>query len=102
MNREGFLIRAGAALIDGVICVIPVLVLILIFGRESKLAAAGITIIVVGYSTLEIFRSGTFGKTLLKLKICNEDGSDASRNVLIKRWAIKQAYNLIYLVSAIT
>jgi uncharacterized RDD family membrane protein YckC len=104
MNREGFLIRAGAALIDGVICFIPAAIFTFVAAVAVGPYIAGLlsTGIFVAYSTLEIFKGATFGKILLKLKICNEDGTDAARNVLIKRWAIKQAYTLIYFLAAVT
>jgi len=54
----------------------------------------------VGYSTLEIFRGATFGKTILGLKITNEDGSQPDRATLIKRWAIKNSAWISRLVCA--
>ncbi len=104
MNREGFFIRFGAAVIDAVICFIPAAIVTFVAAAALGPYIAGLisTAIFVGYSTMEVFKGQTFGKILLKLKICNEDGSDASRNTLFKRWAIKQAYNFFYFLAALT
>jgi len=98
-GREGFLLRFCAALIDGVFAGIPALILTRVGGDQVGpfLGAA----VVLGYSTLEIFKAATPGKSLLKLKIQNEDGSDASRDVLFKRWTIKQVPNALRVVAGI-
>jgi uncharacterized RDD family membrane protein YckC len=51
---------------------------------------------------MDIFKAATPGKMLLKLKITNEDGSEASRQTLIKRWAIKQIPQFAWLLFAVT
>jgi len=99
MNREGFLLRFCAALIDGVFAGIPALILTKVGGEKVGpfLGAA----VVLGYSTLEIFKAATPGKSLLKLKIQNEDGTDAARDTLFKRWAIKQVPNALRVVASV-
>lgn len=101
--REGFLLRFCAAFIDGVFCLVP-------YGIGVALAAVAgpraggffIALAILGYSAVEIFKAATPGKMLLKLKITNEDGSEASRQTLIKRWAIKQVplfFNVVFAIS---
>jgi len=99
MNREGFLLRFCAALIDGVFAGIPALILTKVGGEKVGpfLGAA----VVLGYTSLEIFRAATPGKSLLKLKIQNEDGTDAARDTLFKRWAIKQVPNALRVVAGV-
>ena len=96
--REGFLLRFCAALIDGVFAGIPALILTKVGGERVGpfLGAA----VFLGYSSLEIFKAATPGKSLLKLKIQNDDGSEASRDVLFKRWAIKQVPSALRLVAS--
>src|SRR6266566_324139 len=90
--REGFLLRFCAALIDGAFCFIPgfVLSMVLVNAAGIWLTGVVVTLAYIGYSALEIFKAATPGKMLLRLKITNEDGSEASRQTLIKRWVIKQ------------
>jgi len=90
--REGFLLRFCAGLIDWAFCLIPGFLLTLALASVAGVWVAGVfvTLAYLGYSSLEIFKAATPGKMLLKLKITNEDGSEASRQTLIKRWAIKQ------------
>ena len=102
--REGFLLRFCAGLIDGVFCFLPVYLLSIVVAKAAGLWFAGVfmTVAFVAYSTLDIFKAATPGKMLLKLKITNEDGSEASRQTLIKRWAIKQIPQFAYFVAALT
>lgn len=102
--REGFLFRFCAALIDAVFCVVPGFVLSLIVAKVAGLWFAGVFVALayLGYSALEIFKAATPGKMLLKLKITNEDGSEAARATLIRRWAIKQIPQFANLVAAVT
>jgi uncharacterized RDD family membrane protein YckC len=104
MNREGFFIRAGACLLDVVFCLVPALVLTFVAAAATGPWLAGVLSagVFVAYSTLEIFKGATFGKTILKLKICNEDGTEANRAALLKRWAIKNSAWLFYFVAALT
>ena len=90
--REGFLLRFCAALIDGALCFIPGIVLSMVLANVVGLWLTGVlvTLAYIGYSSLEIFKAATPGKMFLKLKITNEDGTEASREALFKRWAIKQ------------
>jgi uncharacterized RDD family membrane protein YckC len=104
--REGFLLRFCAAIIDGVFCVVPGVILSLVLAKVAGLWFTGVFmgLATLAYSSLEIFKAATPGKMLLKLKITNEDGSEASRETLIKRWAIKQVpqfSRLLFLVTTV-
>jgi uncharacterized RDD family membrane protein YckC len=102
--REGFLLRFCAALIDAAFCFIPGFVLSLVLLKVAGEYFTGlfITLAYIGYSALEIFKAATPGKMLLKLKITNEDGSEASRQTLFKRWGIKQVPQFARLVFVVT
>jgi len=102
--REGFLLRFCAALIDGAFCFIPGFILTLVLANVAGvwLAAVLVTLAYIGYSSLEIFKAATPGKMLLRLKITNEDGSEADRQTLIKRWVIKQIPQFTRLLFVLT
>jgi len=102
--REGFLLRFCAGLIDGVFCALPVYFLGLMIAKAAGFWFAGVftAVAYLAYSTLDIFKAATPGKMLLKLKITNEDGSEASRQTLIKRWAIKLIPHFANLIAAVT
>ena len=113
MERVGFGPRFLAALIDGVSLLIVLSILGAIFGMSATVAFGGntggfsilaiiLSLIPLGYSTTEIFQAATPGKQLMKLKIKNEDGTDADENVLKKRWAIKWSGFLISMIGTIT
>jgi len=99
--------RLGAGFIDGVI-----LGVILIVGSSalslfytlgvSYLGALLIEVLIVAYTTMDIFKAATPGKQLLHLVIRNQDGTPASRDVLVKRWAIKSCGSIINLLAVIT
>jgi uncharacterized RDD family membrane protein YckC len=98
-SRQGFGIRFGAAFLDALICGIPAGVLTMVGGQQFGpfLGAAA----VLGYTTLEIFKGATPGKMIFKLRITNEDGSEASRDTLFKRWIVKQVPNCLRFVTAL-
>jgi uncharacterized RDD family membrane protein YckC len=101
--REGFLLRFCAALIDGAISLVPY-VMGLVVTKVAGLWTGGVFmgLAFLAYSAFEIFKAATPGKMLLKLKITNEDGSEASRQTLIKRWAIKQVPLFANLLAVVT
>jgi len=99
MERIGFGPRLGAALIDVSILQIvmfPFLIISTFFmssgSLEDLVMSVGFVIMLIlsfAYTTLEIFKAATPGKMLLKLKIKAEDGNEASKGALVKRWAFK-------------
>ena len=102
--REGFLLRWCAALIDGAICFIPGALLSVVLAKVAGLWLGGVilTLAYIAYSSLEVFKAATPGKMLLKLKITNEDGSEANQQTLIQRWVIKQAWQFARLLGVVT
>ena len=102
--REGFLLRFCAALIDGALCFVPGIVLSMVLVSFAGVWFTGVFVAVacLAYSSLEIFKAATPGKMFLKMKVTNEDGSDASRETLFKRWAIKQIPQFSRLVFVLT
>jgi uncharacterized RDD family membrane protein YckC len=98
-ERQGFGLRFAAAFIDGLISAVPVVVLTMVGGKHFGpfLAAAA----VLAYSTLEFLKAATPGKMIFKLKITNEDGTEATRNALFKRWMIKQVPNAFWLATGL-
>jgi uncharacterized RDD family membrane protein YckC len=112
MERVGFGPRFLAALIDFVALLVVLSILGVVFGISAFSMGAGeggfsilaviMAIIPLGYASTEIFNAATPGKQLMKLKIKNQDGTDADQSVLQKRWAIKYSGSLITLVGTIT
>lgn len=112
MERVGFGPRFLAALIDFVFMLIVLSILGVVFGISAFSMGAGeggfsilaviMALIPLGYASTEIFNAATPGKQLMKLKIKNQDGTDADQSVLQKRWAIKYSGSLITLVGTIT
>lgn len=129
MSQEGFGIRLGAAVIDGVIlqlCVAPFLIVVvknLLMGflfallipctdghsmadadeAMSRVAVAldAALLVALCYSLAEIFLAGTPGKLLLGLRIRNQAGHPAQRSQLAKRWSIKFSWLLFYGVATV-
>jgi len=112
MERVGFGARFLAALIDIVAMLIVLSILGTLFGVSAFSMGAGeggfsilaviLALVPLSYSATEIFNAATPGKQLMKLKIKNEDGTDADQSVLQKRWAIKYSGSLITLIGTIT
>ncbi len=108
MERIGILPRLGASFIDFIVLVLFATLFGLVFGSPFVMGGLGYIggLIFFGallaYSYLEVLWAQTPGKKVLGLKIMNQDGSEASQDVLMKRWAIKNCGNLFNLLSAIT
>jgi uncharacterized RDD family membrane protein YckC len=111
MDRVGFGPRFLAALIDGIAIVIVMWVLgmVLGIGIAGFAPQAGFSILAVimgalplAYTSTEIFMAASPGKKAMKLRIKNEDGTDASPAVLQKRWIIKMSGSVIGLIGTIT
>jgi uncharacterized RDD family membrane protein YckC len=100
--RIGFGMRLVAAIVDGVICAVltwvPTLVLSKIHPALGSLVGA---LLGMGYFSLEIFKAQTVGKMIFQYKITAQDGSPATREQLVKRFAYKQVPNAIGIVAAV-
>jgi uncharacterized RDD family membrane protein YckC len=111
-QRIGFGPRFGAALIDGLIMVpifllaVPMVVRLEQQNRMSPavatVVAAGLALVGLAYTSMEIFRAATPGKMLLKLQICSADGTPAMQSQLVNRWLYKQMANILNLFATIT
>jgi uncharacterized RDD family membrane protein YckC len=92
MQRAGFGIRFGAWIIDVVILVAVFLVLGLILNPWA--ATLVVSVVAIAYSLTEVFKAGSPGKQILKLKIVNQAGHDAPIDQLWKRWAVRWGVGL--------
>jgi len=99
--RQGFPKRFLAGLIDGVIMFVLSMVITVLFRSAPRLLMIISPAVMLCYVALEVIKAQSVGKMVMKLKITNPDGSDASRDTLMKRFAVKYAGTLIALVGGI-
>ena len=104
MQREGFGIRLGAALIDVAFVLIGSFIVTFATAMIAGAYVAGVvaSLLGLGYTALEVLKGATPGKMLLKLQIRDESGNEASREQFIKRWAIKNVSSVLGLLTAVT
>lgn len=122
--RVGFGRRLGAALIDGIIYVIILMIAIMVSGIldnidfakamnnplqfASDMEAIGpqlsilTSILALLYYSPEIFLGQTFGKMTLQIKIADKERKPASLNQLLTRFAIKHGGYLFTLLAGLT
>jgi uncharacterized RDD family membrane protein YckC len=108
MQRAGFGIRLGALIIDAIILTVVYWVVGLVFRPSVNITAdtsadqivaatmAAVRramlisfIVYLAYSLTEVFKAGTPGKQILKLKIVSASGHDAPTDQLWRRWAVR-------------
>lgn len=108
MQRAGFGVRLGALIIDAIILFVIYWIVGLVFkpsidvtadtSAEQIMAAAMAAmrramlisfIVYLAYSLTEVFKAGTPGKQILKLKIVDASGNDAPTDQLWRRWAVR-------------
>lgn len=112
MERIGFGPRFLAGLIDGIILIVVVYIIGMVFGVGMMGMSGGVggfsigllvmMLVPLAYSSLEILKAQTPGKMVMKIIIRNADGTPASQDVLIKRWAIKNSGSLLNFLGALT
>lgn len=116
MDRAGFGIRLGAAILDGIILMVLSFIFAIVSGVDMNVALGRVengatptfvsgmisTLIPLIYTLLEIFKAATPGKMILKLRIANPDGSPADQATLGKRWAFKYSTNLLQVLAILT
>ena len=109
MVRMGFGMRFVAALIDcvitfGVMFVLNFVILMIVGRNTAGLIVAGLVSGLAGlaYSSLEVLKAASPGKMIMKFRIMSADGSEATKDQLIKRWAIKQAPTFLSIAAAVT
>src|SRR6476620_7376818 len=100
--RIGFWMRLAAAVIDSVIVAVLVWVPTVVLSRiHPSLGIAVGGVLALAYGSLEVFRAHAIGKMVFKYTITNQDGSPATRDQLVKRYAYKQLPQVLMIVSAI-
>lgn len=99
--RQGMPKRFLAGLIDFVILFAVGFVLGLVLHGAPRLLMIISPAVALCYMALEVIKAQSVGKMVMKLKITNQDGTDAPKDALMKRFAIKYAGNLITLVGGI-
>ena len=100
--RIGFVMRLVAAIIDGVIAAVLVWVPSLVLAAvHPALGAIVGGLLAMAYYSLEVFRAQSVGKMVLKYTITRQDGSPASRDQLVKRYAYKQLPQALMVVAAV-
>src|SRR5262249_28698050 len=109
MVRIGFGMRLVAGLIDGVVMLGAGWLLSTIILKIVGLNTAGIITarlaagwLGLAYACFEIVKAASPGKMMLKYQITMADGSPAPKDVLVKRWAIKQAPTFLQIAAAVT
>ena len=100
--RVGIGHRFLAGLVDGVIVFVLTFVPTLILSKVSPMLA-GIVGGVLGlaYFSLEVLKAQSVGKMVFKVKITKQDGSPATRDQLVRRYAFKQVPQVLMIIAAI-
>ena len=100
--RIGFLMRFVAAVLDGfaawALAFLPALVVTAVFGALAGAVTQGL--VALAYYALEVFKGQSVGKMVFGYKITAQDGSPATRDHLIKRYAYKYAYRALIITAA--
>jgi len=108
MEREGFKLRFAAAIIDCLIIMAISIVLLPSVGSGASAAGGSwfltvlAQLLALAIASLEIFKAQSPGKMLLGLVIRDQDGNEASQEVLIKRFLIKWCPGIIGFLGALT
>jgi len=101
--RIGFLMRFVVALVDGVIAwglvLVPALVLGVALGPVMASIVGGA--LALAYFALEIVKGQSVGKMVFNYAITAQDGSPATRDQLVKRYAYKYGYRALLIVAAV-
>src|SRR5690242_1293123 len=100
-KRIGFGPRFGAIIIDAVIVWVMILVIHLVLGRMRWMSGVLSAVAILAYFFTEVMNSASPGKMILGLVIGTADGAPAPQDLLLKRYIIKQAGNLIGFVASL-
>lgn len=103
--RQTFVKRLVANIVDGVIVVVAFAIvgtLVGVITHSPYLVSLITSIMILAYTTLEVIKAQTIGKMVMKMKITNVDGTPATQQQLIKRWAIKNSGSIVGVVAAVT
>ena len=100
--RQGILKRFVAAVLDAVVLIGLCVGVSLALMFAPKIAAIASSLVALAYMATEIFFAQTPGKRVLGLTVTKPDGTPATREALIKRYAVKNASGFLSLAAAIT
>ena len=100
--RQGIVKRLVAAVIDGVVLVVLSVGIGLALMFAPKIAAIASSLVALAYMATELFFAQTPGKAVLGLKVTSPDGTPATQQALLKRYAVKNASGVFGLAAAIT
>ena len=101
--RIGFWRRVLAAIVDGIIIAVLTFVPAMVLGAVLGPVVAAIVGGVLGmaYYSTEVRRAQTLGKMIFSYRITAQDGSPATRDQLVKRWAYKQVPQALMIIAAV-
>jgi uncharacterized RDD family membrane protein YckC len=100
--RVGFLHRFLAGLIDAIVVAVLVTVPNIVLSRISPMLGTIVSsVLTLAYYSLEVFKAQSLGKMVLKLKITKQDGSAATQDQLVRRYAFKQVPQALMIVGAV-
>jgi uncharacterized RDD family membrane protein YckC len=100
--RIGFGMRFAAAVVDGVIGAILLVVPSTVLSSVHPMLGSIVgSLFLMGYFSLEVFKAQSVGKMIFQYKITAQDGSPATREQLLKRYGYKQVPQAIGIVAAV-
>src|SRR4051812_12325021 len=89
--RVGIVHRFLAGLVDAIVLAVLTVVPNLVLSKVSPMLAGIVGgVLALAYYSLEVLKAQSVGKMVFKLKITKQDGSPATQDQLIKRYAFKQ------------
>jgi len=101
--RIGFVMRLVAAIVDGVVAAalvfLPTLLLAAVIGPKVAGIVGGL--LAMAYYALEVVKAQSLGKMVFSYTITAQDGSPATRDQLIKRYAYKQVPQVLGILAAV-
>jgi hypothetical protein len=107
LARAGVGVRLAATMIDAAF-LLPMFQLVR-WGVQEYLGKSGVwasvfagNVLVLAYTSLEVLRTATPGKALLRLSIRADDATPAPRGRRVARWALKYGGRLCGLADALT
>ena len=101
--RIGFVMRLVAAIVDGVISAVLILVPTIVLSAVLGPVVAGIVggLLGMAYYSLEVLKAQSIGKMVFGYTITAQDGTPATRDQLIKRYAYKQVPQVLAILAVI-
>jgi uncharacterized RDD family membrane protein YckC len=101
-TRVGIVHRLLAGIVDAIIVAVLTFLPTVILARVSPMLAGIVGgLLGLAYYSLEVIKAQSVGKMVFKLKITRQDGSPATQDQLVKRYAFKQVPQVLMIVAAI-